>query len=81
MQLNFAQVGASPVGSRTWGKAMACAPGLSNTMLIDWKRRNRGASQKGLLNRWGIIGKGNSGARGATQMDKVQQGSLVNGLH
>lgn len=47
MQLNSAQVGASPVGSRTWGKAMACAPGLSNTMLIGWEEEEQGSKLKG----------------------------------
>lgn len=44
------------VGSGTWGRATACAPGLSNTMLMGWgEEEEGGVSQKGLLNRWGII--------------------------
>lgn len=58
MQLNFAQVGASPVGSRTWEKDMACAPGLSNTMLIGWEEEEQGGNSKGPLESMGNNRKG-----------------------
>lgn len=56
MKLIFAQVGVSPCGQREVGKDLGlCSRAEQHN--IDGLGREEGgrASQKGLLNRWGII--------------------------